>query len=263
MIRVNVLPKELRPSVRAWLVLVPWKKVASSLLILAGFSSGWLWISNQILERSLDRLSGQWNGLQMERHHLEELESSLRTFKNRAAALKALKSEEAQWAPRLNLLTDAVVPYLWFTSLKFEIPLLEEEEPKKSASAKKGSRGGKASGKKREKLPKESDVREPPHLLLKGTYLVMAREEPALDARDFPGQAAGAAAGAGGSATTRPGAARNVEEGAPVRRFLNRLKEQPGFDRWFRAAELKSVEHRQIHQEEVSDFAIALYPTGR
>lgn len=218
MIRVNVFPKELKPSLALWMASVPWKRVASSLLAVAGFSSGGLWISNQLIERSLNRLSGQWDGVQAERQHLEELESSLRALQNRAAALKALKSEEAQWAPRLNLLTDALVPHLWFTSLKFEISLPEEEESKKSGSLKKGSVGGKAS---------QRPAQEPPHLLLKGTYLVSTQGE-----------------------------------GAPVRRFLNRLKEQSGFDRWFRAVELKSVEHRQIQQEEVSDFVIALYPTG-
>lgn len=52
------------------------------------------------------------------------------------------------------------------------------------------------------------------------------------------------------------------ESGAAVTKFLQRLKEQPGFHDWFSAVELQTVEHRQIGQEDVVDFAVLLTPTG-
>ncbi len=49
-------------------------------------------------------------------------------------------------------------------------------------------------------------------------------------------------------------------EGAPVARYLQRLKEHPEFGRLFSGIELKGVEQRQVEQEEVGDFVIVLYP---
>ncbi len=50
---------------------------------------------------------------------------------------------------------------------------------------------------------------------LRTRHRLTVRPEPRADARDFSGLAADAAAGAVGSATTRSGAARNIEEGTP------------------------------------------------
>lgn len=47
-----------------------------------------------------------------------------------------------------------------------------------------------------------------------------------------------------------------------VTKFLQHLKEQPQFQQWFKDVELKSVQHRQVQNEETADFILLLTPTG-
>ena len=51
------------------------------------------------------------------------------------------------------------------------------------------------------------------------------------------------------------------EKSSPVSRFLQRLREHPEFKRRFSGLDLKSVEHRKVQEQEISDFVITLYPT--
>ncbi len=52
-------------------------------------------------------------------------------------------------------------------------------------------------------------------------------------------------------------------EGSPISRYLQRLKQHLEFKSRFWGLDLKTVEHRQVQREEISDFVIVLYPTGR
>ena len=53
------------------------------------------------------------------------------------------------------------------------------------------------------------------------------------------------------------------EKSSPVSRFLQRLREHPEFRQRFSGLELKSVEHRKVKEQEISDFVITLSPTAR
>jgi hypothetical protein len=134
-----------------------------------------------------------------------------------------LKAPEAQWSPRLNLLSNAIVSQLWFNRLKIEIPPSPQPE-RASVLPVKGSA-------KKPVIPPTQGSAAPspgsPVLVLEGSALMVS---------------------SGGA--------------APVSRYLQRLKEQPEFARWFRNVELKSAQQRQVEQEQVTDFVILLHPTG-
>ncbi len=252
MIRINLLPggsqkRTLRKSDLSWLAILPWRTMGIVALGLLGFYSGVLLVSNRFNAWSLSRLNAQWDSLRVERSRLEQSQLALRALQNRAAVLKTLKSTEAQWAPRLNLLSDALVSKLWFTSLSFQpsyaieeaasVTTLHKKRPaqKKSASKDKSASKKKATSERQKKVKASKDQVEEPKKTERNRPLLL-----------LTGSALAASEG----------------EGAPVSRYLHRLKEQPEFRRWFQGLELKSVEHGKIQQEEVSDFVIALYPKG-
>lgn len=244
MIRINLLPPEVgRPTSAAakQLAELPWKRIGIGSLGLLGLYTVWVLAAVQMQSGALARLTAQWGALQPERSRLEQTQASLRALQNRTSVIQSLKQPEAQWAPRLNLLTDVLVSNLWFTHLVFlggSAFASSEMESALSEEAKRGlglSESGQSSptepypGMPPEMsgMPASPPAASKPILLLGGSALITAKTA-----------------------------------GAPVSRFLQRLKESPEFSRWFTGVELKDVEHRQVHQEEVSDFAILLYPAG-
>lgn len=251
MIRVNLLPESARPRSSlsaASLAALPWRSIGIGVVSFFVFYSAWLAFSNWNQARSLAQLTAQWEGIAAERSHFQKTQASLAALQNRTAVVKSLKAEEVQWAPRLNLLSDSLVGKLWFTELQF-FPQGMPEQPAGTSQSKKGKArsakapvskkkpGEKKSGKKKSAAGQEakahspSKVQEPPKkipaVVLKGSTLVMT-----------------------------------AATGSPVSRYLQRLKDHPEFKRFFSGLELKSVEHRQIQQEDVSDFVIVLYPKG-
>ena len=189
MIRVNLLPPEARKAEPGAAVAIPWKPLAMG----AGGALALLTVAlvagNQWQAGRLQRLRKEWDQIQPQRAQLEEKQKHLQQLQGQAGVLEQVKAPKGRWAPRLNLLSDAVVPQVWFTSFK---------------------------------LAPGQPVR------LEGSALVVSG---------------------------------STERGAAVTKFLRHLQEQAGFPDWFSGVELKSVEHRQIKQEEVVDFAILLTPT--
>ena len=250
----------MRQAALSWVFLLPWKKVGMGVAAFVGLTSCLLLLSNGLQGRTVARLNARWQVLQPERTQLDRVQSGLLALKNRATVLKGLKAPEAQWAPRLNLLCDALVSQLWFSSLQFGPAdiVMEQLSPKgKGAAAKKP-----APAKGSAENPQESK---------KSTAKKSAPPKPALNEKD---QAARKSAPKKGEEGKPPPPAPPLlllkgsafvsaqGAGAPVSRYLQHLKEHPEFKHWFRSLELKSVEQRQIQQEQVSDFVIALYPTG-
>lgn len=189
MIRINLLPPETRRAASGQRVSVPLRPlgvgaggfVAVLTLVLV---AGNAWNAGR-----LARLKQEWEQMRPKKAQLEREQSQLQLLQGQAGVLEQVKAPRGRWAPRLNLLSDAVVSQVWFTRLT-----VEPGQP----------------------------------VFLKGSALV---------------------AGAG-------------ESGAAVTKFLQRLKEQPAFQDWFKGVDLQSVAHRQIGQEEVVDFSILLLPTG-
>ncbi len=218
MIRINLLPQGAkRPAVLSF-DQASLKILGKSTLSLMAVASVGLLLSNGLHAWTLGRLTAEWDRLQPEQVRFEKAQAALKALKSRTEILKSVKAPEAQWAPRLNLLSDALVSQLWFTSLEFGIPPPGSKAPVEAPVSVS-------------KKPPIKKIQPPPKvvvsLVLRGSSFVA-----------------------------------DTGSGAPVTRYLQRLKEQPEFRRWFRGVELKSVEQRQIHQEQVSDFEILFFPTG-
>ena len=215
MIRINLLPPSVRRSTLQ-LGQLPWKSIGKGAIGLVVGISVLLLASNGLHALVLGRLAGDWKRLQPEWSQMERTQGILRALQNRTALHKTLKAPEAQWAPRLNFLSDALVSQLWFTSLEYKLA--------PAAAPAKPSAPTKLKSKAKAKSPPPPPPA--PTLILKGSAFV-----------------------------TQAG-------GSPVGRYLQRLKEQPDFKRWFRDVELKSVEQRQVYEEQISDFEMAFSPRG-
>lgn len=118
MIRINLLPEALRPrSAATWGRPEP-RKIGYALL--GGcfvFSAGLLgW--NSLLAGREARLKAAARALRPQETRWQELNETLGSLRDRDLAFAELKSPQKRWAPRLNLLSDALVPGLWFTSLE-------------------------------------------------------------------------------------------------------------------------------------------------
>ena len=219
MIRINLLPKEMQRTASAQSIVVPWKTIGFSVVGILLFYSVWLFAANQFRSRAVVKLKAEWETLRTQAAHFDQVDTSVRALQNRAVVLKGLKEPKGQWAPRLNLLSDALVSNLWFTSLK----ITTAGPVKLQASAPAQSSSGKG------KQVKQLAAGPSTVLLLQGSALVPA---------------------GGGT-------------GSPiVSLYLQRLKQQPDFSKWYRDVKLTSVEQRQVQEETVSDFVITLYPTG-
>ena len=190
MIQINLIPPELRTARRAGSLQVPWRPIGLTAAALAVLLSVWFPAVNLLRAGGIARLRKEQQALEPQRQELEKLQKDFQRLKQRAEALQSVKGPQAQWAPRLMLLSESVIPQVWLTQLEY---------------------GQEGKG-----------------LRLKGSALVVA----------------------GGDGR------------AQVTRFLQQLKEQPGFQDWFRNVDLESVEHRYLQKEEVADFVLLLEPTG-
>ncbi len=215
MIKINLLPPGTRSSSARSIGVFPWKKIGAPLCTLVVLYSIWILAARQLESGALVRLTAEQESLKPQKAQIQKEEAALRALQNRVDVLQSLKVPQAQWAPRLNLLSDALVGQLWFSSLNYEpvAPIKKEVIPSKEVPPKKGPdlvSGG------------------VPALLLQGSAFVAADEK-----------------------------------SSPVSRFLQRLREHPEFKRRFSGLDLKSVEHRKVKEQEISDFVITLYPTTR
>lgn len=190
MIKINLMPPELIAArSKKETLTVPWREILIAAVVGVVGISVWLPSQNMRRSRAVERLRGEWKALEPQQKKMAEVEENLQRLQRQADALQAAKNTQAQWAPRLELLSEAVVPQVWLTQLEY------------------------VQGK---------------GLRVQGTALV----------------------GSGG------------DGGGQVTRFLQQIKEQPGFQDGFSGVELESVEHRHIKEEEVADFVLLLTPTG-
>ena len=255
MIKINLLPPGTRRKSKAAMQMnVPWLKIICLAVLLVALYSVWIAVFTQIHSGRLSRLTSQWDKLKADRSRVEVTEAALRAFQNRTVMLKSIKAPESLWSAKLNILSDALVAKLWFTSLEFKPaePVSDEgkagsgkkkvkrrrsaehgdsaEKAEKAGKSEKGS-SGKASAKadKKKRISRRGkEMTEgappPPALVLKGAAFVGSESE-----------------------------------GTALNRYIERVEKHPQFGLCFKGMKLKMVEHREIQKEEISDFVIELF----
>ena len=120
MIKINLLPLEMiavnskRETVR-----VPWRGIGIAALIGVVGVSVWLPLENRRGSRSLGRLRAEYKEVESKKQRLTEVQQSVRQLQRQAEALRVVKNKQAQWAPRLALLSEALVPQVWLTRLEY------------------------------------------------------------------------------------------------------------------------------------------------
>ncbi|MBI3312503.1 MAG: hypothetical protein HYZ88_03145 [Candidatus Omnitrophica bacterium] len=224
MIVINLLPPGRKGAVvPPWVGQLPWKKIAAGAAAFLMAWSCWVLLAARNQSQAAARFRAEWEALQPERIKLEQRQATLQAFRNRESILKGLKASESRWAPRLNFLSDVVVSDLWFTLLNFGASAKGDLEEFLRAEGMEVPQTVDETG-----SPIESPAISKPFVLLVGSALVSGKGQ----------------------------------EGPPVSRFLQKLKEHPEFGRWFSGMELKGIRHRQVKSEEVSDFILFLFPTA-
>lgn len=190
MIRINLLPPELRPKKQRTVVHLPLKQIGVGAGALALLVTVLLPLNNALRSGSINRMKTELEHMGPELNKAAELQATFQRLKRQTEALQWVTTSKSHWAPRLNMLSDAVTPQIWLTQLEY--------------------------------APEQGLLR------VRGNALVSSGE-------DRSGQ---------------------------VSKFLQLLKEQPGFSDLFRDVELESVEHHYIQNEEVVNFVLLLRPTG-
>lgn len=119
MIRINLLPPEMRKAAGLQKISVPWRSLGIGALVVWVTASALLGLTVVWQGRTLARLHAEWNQLEPEKTQLESVRQAVQALQQRNEIITLTKGPEGKWAPRLNLLSDAAVPQLWFTSLKW------------------------------------------------------------------------------------------------------------------------------------------------
>ena len=116
MIRINLLPPEIRSARSARAFRMPWRFAgfwAVGAVVLLSLA---LLFFNGAQAGSLRTLQAEWRHLEPEKKKLEQVRQDIQALEKQAEALQRMKGPEGNWAPRLSLLSDTVVPQIWFSS---------------------------------------------------------------------------------------------------------------------------------------------------
>lgn len=224
MITINLFPADQRKA-RGWR-LPSWtlRQAAIGTAVGLGVMTGVLVLWRIGLEHANRRLSAEWATLEGTNRELDTGRERVTMLERQAISFRRLRATGVQWAPRLNLLSDAMVPGVWLTRLQVQSVEVKAKRPKRAAKAgsEKGS-GEQGKGAKPAKSKKATQPQRIVQLSISGTALVP------------------------------PG-----EEMSPLGALVQLLKRQPEFGKCFESVEISSVQRRKIGQLDVSDFVLQL-----
>lgn len=134
MILVNLLPGG-RP--RGGVTITP-RQALLALLVTLSVATTWLGLWRVGVERAHHRAGVEWESLRVLRSQVTDARDRLQALERQVDSLARMRTTSVQWAPRLNLLSDAVVPGVWFTRLTVES--VEPKLPVKGPPKPKGPR---------------------------------------------------------------------------------------------------------------------------
>lgn len=181
-------------------------------------------------ERALAQLTADWNQLRGPREELEATRATVALLERQETRLTQLRTSGIRWAPRLNLLSDAMVSGVWFTRLIVEPP---DVKARPTAGAAKASRAASASA------PKASS---------KSSSEAASRSKTKGSARKGP---AAPRLVVTGIALVPTG-----EQASPLGAMLESVKRQPQFSQYFEQVEVQSAGRGKIGRQDVTEFTL-------
>lgn len=160
MILINLVPPSQRPPLRWDWSRVTRRRAAAAGGLIVALLTGGPWLARHSQEQAVVRLRAEWEALAVPREEWESHRQAVAGLERQAHALGQLRASDRQWAGRLNLLSDAVVPGVWFTRLT-----IDPVEPRPAVKTPKGQ----------PKTPRASASSRPSpqaRLIVEGTALV-------------------------------------------------------------------------------------------
>ena len=224
MIVINLFPANQRKAT-GWR-LPSWtpKQVAIGAGIGLGVMTAALILWRVGLEQANRRLGVEWAKLESTKRDLDTEHERVAMLERQAMSFRRLRATGVQWAPPLNILSDAMVPGIWLTRLQVQSVEVKAKRARRVAKASAEKAGGEKG--KETKASKDKRPSAPPAII----QLSVA-----------------------GTALVPPG-----EELSPLGALVQSLKHQPDFAKYFEGVEISSVQRRKIGQLEVSDFVLQL-----
>jgi len=119
MIKINLLPPEMRVTTQGRVAQLPWRRIAfgaGGFILLISVA---LPLNNGLQAHRLKRLQAEWKSLQAQNGKLKKVQEGLQALQRQAEALRTIKATPAKWAPRLALLSDSLMPQMWLTHLQY------------------------------------------------------------------------------------------------------------------------------------------------
>lgn len=119
MIQINLLPQAMRPRRSTWRKpsVTPRQAVVGTVVAFS-FVTACLWIWRSRLDRAMTTATAGWETLQASKVEVDLHRRSVASLERQAQRLSRLRPAEVTWAARLNLLSDAAAPQVWFTRLE-------------------------------------------------------------------------------------------------------------------------------------------------
>lgn len=182
----------------------------------------------QVQERALTRLTAEWDQLKTPRQELETVRASAALLDRQDQRFKQLRTAGIRWAPCLNLLSDAMVPGVWFTRLTVEPsdPVSGAKAPAAKSSAKTATKTS-SRVKTKESSPKKTAPGPTARLVVSGVAMVPAGEQV-----------------------------------SPLGAMLDAVKRHPQFSTLFDQVEVKSAGRGKIGRQEVTEFTLVFDVKG-
>ncbi|MBI4313355.1 MAG: hypothetical protein HY594_00920 [Candidatus Omnitrophica bacterium] len=218
MIEINLIPADQRLRIPLGIALFSPRRIAALGAVLCVAATALLGIWRIGLEKSYARMNAQWKTLETSRSEWEALRNRVAMLETQAEYMKQLRGRGLRWAPRLQLLSEALVPDVWLTELSIQPVDLKKEAKEAKKEEKKKLRD------KSEKSKVKTQARNRKRVVVAGAALVPV----------------------------------SGVEPSPISVYLQSFKKHPKFSQNFDGVEVKSVERQKIGTTDVSEFLLQL-----
>jgi Tfp pilus assembly protein PilN len=137
MIRVNLLPEELRRTGGTPPVMLGVLLGGVALVALLGCAYAYLWFDVIVLDTRLANLSTEVSQLNAQAAEVDSLQEDITDYKERERIIIQIKTNRILWSRKLDSLATMTPPEIWITKLKVK----KEDERRAAAKSGKGKAG--------------------------------------------------------------------------------------------------------------------------